>query len=198
MVSSFVYVVTAKPHEWISRLNQFPQVPLVVIDGTGNFKMRPERKNYFFVRASNRDAGHEVGKALIERGHRHIALIPYGSPKHEWEIAREEALREVYSVLDREYRPTFFSLEPIDKHVPTARELLGWSETRVKVILSNSGILPFEAVHERLRPLEKIDQLPLLMEMTRPAFDRAFRDRSITAWACSNDEVAVLAMHRKP
>lgn len=194
-VSSFVYIVSGSPRRWINRLNQLPRVPLVVIDGTGEFRMRPERNNCILIRASNREAGRAVGMSLIQHGHGHIAFIPAGARKYEWETDREEAIREVCRGAGMQYHLTTFSLEPAEKHVPTVRELLGWSGTRVRVILSNSGILPFEAVHERLRPLEKLDQLPLLMEMCRPAFDRAFRDRSITAWVCANDEVAILAMH---
>jgi DNA-binding LacI/PurR family transcriptional regulator len=195
MVSSFVYVVSGKVHEWISRLNTFPRIPLIVIDGTGHFKMGPERKNCFFIRTSNREAGREVGRTLIEHGHRHVAFIPYECRQYEWETDREEGVREVYDAVGGEWHLTGFSQEQTDTQVPTARDLLGWAGTKIRVILCSSGILPFEAVHERIGPLEKLDRLPALMNKTRPAFDRAYRDRSITAWICANDEVAALAMH---
>ncbi len=194
-VSSFVYIVSGKPREWINRLNQVPRVPLVVIDGTGNLMFETSRKNCFLIRTENYDAGRTVGLCVIERGHRHIAYIPATPHVYKWQTERETALRETCALAGDGASVTTFPVCAGKERFPTARELLGWSKTPVRLILASSGVLPFEAVHERIRPLEALDLLPAMKGMLQPTFDRAYRDSSITAWVCANDEVAVLAMH---
>jgi DNA-binding transcriptional regulator YhcF (GntR family) len=160
------------------------------VDKFGNH----HKKLTFFDSSYSTKPGNDVGRYLLEKGHRHIAFISpfHGSP---WSINRLKGLKKamllypdasIYPFTDSEYINDYFYLEPI----------LEKNDFDHAFISSNIKMQLHDFLVPRISEI-KYEHDTLLRDNaiftnTKNAIDQIDSDQSITAIVCVNDLVAGL------
>ncbi|NLG17551.1 MAG: GntR family transcriptional regulator [Fibrobacter sp.] len=149
----------------------------------------------FFDLSYSRRPGAEMGRLLIEYGHRRIAYI---SPFHDsvWSAQRLCGLEEAFKDAGLEGGVVPFVLNDYSNDWSFMDIVL--KEVKLDGILDEKEL----AASSELRDFEKIEQIRsgiysifrdgLIMRDCKSLLDRALSDRNITAWVAANDLCALL------
>lgn len=149
-----------------------------------------------FLTASTESAGRDVGEYLYAHGHRRVAFIcPYH--KADWSRARLRAIRGVYAKAGHEDAVTAF----VKPEYSSNDDYLGVAESKPRpgepTFPDIGGVMPellsanVEHVHRLYRELYRDREI---LSYCIPLFEAALADRSITAWVCSIDYIALFAL----
>jgi DNA-binding GntR family transcriptional regulator len=196
-----ISVIPATTHilQWLGRSGK----PSAFIDFRSDIRLPrecPLAHVRFFCATPGRRPGYDVGRYLLEHGHRHIAYI---TPWHNsgWSRNRFAGLYRAFKSAGHADNIHLFAfnnpphmIDVYEHNACTAarydlfvRKLRPWFE-RIPAYMQNS-------LHELLFDSIRKDVLPKA-EMTRhmhTLFSQAARQKDITAWVCANDAVAVAA-----
>jgi DNA-binding FadR family transcriptional regulator len=142
--------------------------------------------------------GRSVGQYLLRNGHTRVAYLS-NAHQRQWSMNRLSGLSE--AICEAGGRTTACVLD-VPSGLPTE---LRAEQVRIReawrlfagLDASRYGIdrQRFEQVASRLeRHLNWTVTDALFQQLTEPLFDRALRDRTVTAWVCANDRVAYRAL----
>ncbi|MFN8094724.1 MAG: substrate-binding domain-containing protein [Vicinamibacteria bacterium] len=175
-------------------------LPVGLVDevGLASRLVWPQRSTRFrtFAIAHSERAGREVADALLALGHRRIGFFSaYGGA--DWSARREAGVRHVFRAAGRVAAVEGFVVPRFPDDVAQREDLLG--RTAYRAFARRGGAL-LEALDPGSRPgvAPALFLPPLLAAQVagalRPLFERASRDRSLTAWVGANDLVALAAL----
>ncbi|MBD3421840.1 MAG: GntR family transcriptional regulator [Chitinivibrionales bacterium] len=206
-VSGYVVFRTAPTgdEDFVFRwLSHVAKKPVIICDIVGDFRVPrylTNSKNGLFSVAISTNTGRQAAKYLHELGHRHIAYI---SPFHQakWSVNRLRGVRSLFDipgsgrsvrsfVLDNP--PKIFDFYSEDAHKLCSVTSLNnafeqWKEN-VPAAFSRAAA-PFFSF---TLPFRLLSRAALEQEMEK-LFDRALEQKEITAWVCSNDIIALMAL----
>jgi hypothetical protein len=184
----------------VRKLESFA-VPCAIIDETGVFGFQlgsgPGRNTRLFSLSWGRSSGEQVGRLLLQLGHRRIAYVTT-EVASQWSIDRYDGLRQAMAETGVPEPVTLTAL---------AQDPYSWREGP---LLDNGGILS-QAGRRMLRgirhhpPLNRSllwpeEQVKYLVEANAalkkmaPVFSKMLQDKRITAVVADNDTTAVLCL----
>jgi DNA-binding transcriptional regulator YhcF (GntR family) len=162
---------------------------LKMVDYHGSVK----KKLSFFDSSYSILPGYEVGRYLIGKGHKRIAYI---SPFHKspWSQNRLAGLKKaamaypdirIIPYVSADYLNDYFFLEKIIGESSFGKELISEVAEKLHPFL-RSRISSIQYEHDILL------RDNLIFTVCEEFIKDAFKDSSITAWVCANDQIAVL------
>ncbi|MBD3322108.1 MAG: GntR family transcriptional regulator [Chitinivibrionales bacterium] len=174
--------------------------PVAIVDDLGMIDYYDLRAKSKFIKVftitNTTGPAEQVARYLLELGHSRIAYItPLFKKKHIWSFKRLQGLRQVYAsagnpdnvVLIQSrgfYKTIALKKAKIDRLTKSYKQ---WKKT-----------IPEEYSEDFDRAFSDFIKTPPWQAEVRnalkPLFAQALNDRSITAWVCVNDQIALFAL----
>jgi DNA-binding transcriptional regulator YhcF (GntR family) len=179
------------------------RLPVAVFEETGEstfFSVGKAKKNIrFFLMATGAKASRHISQYLLQLGHRRIAYI---TPFHHapWSRLRYQSMQETYRAAGIDNGVTLFAQERFTcswdyrkdirpLYLPVIRKLREWLPPHIPSPFS-STMVSRRCARELARTFEHENLCGTLY----PFFDRALKNRSISAWVSVNDDIACIAL----
>ncbi|MBD3322228.1 MAG: GntR family transcriptional regulator [Chitinivibrionales bacterium] len=202
----FIYAAKMQPPRYqydnvLSTLFLFKK-PVAILDMLGgqnlpSFALQSPRFRQFTVSVTAACARH-VAKYLLELGHYNIAYI---SPFHklDWSVKRYDGLVRIFRTAGHERGVSLYALSRFSRRlefgmVAREREGMPWFQPTREQLEK----LPYPFRHQMLpRMQEEILYRYVdgeIYSQCVPLFEKALRNKAITAWVTANDPVAAMAL----
>jgi DNA-binding LacI/PurR family transcriptional regulator len=187
----------------IRNLSQYKK-PLVIMDEMGDMHIPEEFFTYKqtkVFRLPGRNAGKQVGRYLLELGHRNIAYLSY-CHKESWSVWRCQGLRQAFAEAGFEGRVTEFVLDGKDnwqRNCPPNFNMdrkLGNMDSLFKSLDRLSRQHSFPVFFKKMRG--EAEDYKLLAQLTlqfSPIVKEVLANKKITAIVAANDLMALVARH---
>lgn len=152
-----------------------------------------KKKLCFFDSSYSTLPGYEVGRYLIEKGHKNIAYI---SPFHKspWSQNRLTGLKKaamsdpdirILPFVSTEYLNEYFFMMKIPRKILFDKRSVADVSGRLQAFLRNR-IASIQYEHDTLL------RDNMIFAVCEEFINETFKDSSVTAWVCANDHIAVL------
>ncbi|MBD3164962.1 GntR family transcriptional regulator [bacterium] len=179
--------------------------PVSVLDDSGQCRplarqLRSSRQIRFFgVGATESVATREIGRFLIQSGHRRVAWISPLNAAH-WSRDRQRGLQEVFREAGLDDGVVSFTIENAGSEIELIdndQEVLSWilaGLDHARGECEGLSNLAGETVGHLRRKVDMSFKAILLRRYLEPLCEQALADPAISAWVVANDPAALLAL----